>query len=218
MEFRRVHDYMPWIEDIYVLDEYGTLYSRVKSYNGSYKVSLRDKNNKTFAKTVTSLVKPYLNKSTTKQVYQDVWIVEGIPYSKRYITPEHNGYCRVFLKEHKGTKSTDRVRYMLHDLVDFVFNGGSLNLTTHHIDRDKTNNHYTNLVSMTRQEHQRLHMLEDNPKRIYNSFIANHNGIEGLVTCSLLEFERLTGVRYFEVHQGFSTDSDWKFYNYDYKE
>lgn len=218
MIYKNISDKMPWIENMYILSEYGDLYSKIKSYNGSYKLSLRDKNNKPYQITVTSIIKPYLNNSETVELLdRQVVIYKGIPYGIRYNTKERTGYKRVFLKAKDFKSSTDRFRYGLHNLMNYVYNDAPLELSTHHIDRNRDNNHYSNLMSLSRSEHQRLHMLEDNPKRIYNSFVAIHNGIEGLVTCSLAEFKELTGVNRCDVKRGYTEDLKWIFKNHDLK-
>ncbi len=168
MEFRFVSDYLPKIELIYYLSEYGDIFSKVKSYNGSYKVNLHTICGNSIQLCVTKMIKPYLNSPITKMILTDLWIINGEPYVRRYLNPDGR-YLRCMLYE-VGHKH--RVRYQVHSLVNFIFNNNSIDLDTHHLDRNKLNNHYSNLVSLTRSDHKSLHKYEDfhntrlNPREI----------------------------------------------------
>lgn len=87
MQFKRISDYIEGIDKTYFLSEYGDLYWRVKSYNGSYKVNLQVEG-KSKQYTITKLIKPYLGLNITQEIMQDIWIIEGIVCSKRYLNPE----------------------------------------------------------------------------------------------------------------------------------
>ena len=161
MEFRFISDYLPNIEPIYYLSEYGDIYSKVKSYNGSYKINVHTINGEAIQLSVTKMIKPYLNTSITKRILTDLWIINGEPYVKRYLSPDGGRYIRVmlYLVGHKK-----RIRYQLHSLVNFIYNSIDLDthhLDTHHLDRNKLNNHYTNLISISRSDHKSLHKYED---------------------------------------------------------
>lgn len=173
MEFRFISDYLPEIEPIYYISEYGDIYSKVKSYNGSYKINVHTICGEPIQLRVTKMIKPYLNKNITKRILTDLWVINGVPYVKRYLGPEGGRYIRVmlYLDGHKK-----RVRYQLHALVNFIFNKGDFNLDTHHLDRNKLNNHYSNLISICRNDHKSLHKFED-----YHSVRLNAREIEDYI-------------------------------------
>ena len=206
MEFRRISDYIPYIDDSYYLSEYGDVYWRVKSYNGSYKVNLRI-DNKSKQVTITKYIKPFLNTNVTKNIMPDVWIIDGKPYSKRYLTQEHTGYFRIHLYE-KDSKI--RHRFSVHKLVNLIYSGCSLDLDTHHIDGNKLNNHYSNLIGLTKSEHRKLH-IDQGIMQKYEQFTAVHNGIEGVVTCDMKTFCNLTNVSYRAIIRGYTADKTWYF-------
>jgi hypothetical protein len=208
VEFRRVSDYIEGIDENYFLSEYGELYWRVKSYNGSYKVNLHDEEGKPHQVTITKYIKDYIGKDITQEIIKDVWVIQGVICVKRYLNPEkRNNYIdvRLYYKDSK-----ERFKTSIHRLVNLVFNGYPLSLDTHHKDGNRLNNHYTNLIGMTKSEH-RKHHIDDGIMQKYSQFNAIHNGIEGLVTCDMSTFCRITGVNYRAVIRGYTGDRTWVF-------
>lgn len=98
----------------------------------------------------------------------------------------------------------------MHRLVNLVFNSSPLELDTHHLDGNRLNNHYSNLIGLTKSEHRKLH-IDEGIMQKYSSFIAIHNGIEGLVTCDMKTFCEITGVNFRAIKRGYTGDRTWYF-------
>ena len=73
-----------------------------------------------------------------------------------------------------------RTKYAVHKIVDVCFNNGKLDKDTHHIDFNKLNNHYTNLVSLNHKDHLRYHKKGVNGKYLLKYYLYNmhHFGIQ----------------------------------------
>ena len=160
MEYRLIHDYIPFIEDIYLVSEYGDIYLKVKSYNGSYKCAVYDKEGKSTHRCVTDIVKS-LEGIEFKEVEDCLVQYRYELYSKRRILPDKKLYK--YFKFYKNGHEV-RVKYAVHKIVDVCFNNGKLDKDTHHIDFNKLNNHYTNLVSIKHKDHLKYHKKGVNGK------------------------------------------------------
>lgn len=151
MEYKKVHDFIPFIEDIYLVSEYGDIYLKVKSYNGSYKCTVYDENNQSHSKCITELVKSLKNVSF-KEIDKNLVLYDGEFYSRRRIKGDRYKGFKFYKNGHEK-----RVSLGVHKVVDCCFNNGPLKNDTHHIDRNKFNNHYTNLLNISHAEHLKLH-------------------------------------------------------------
>lgn len=211
MNFKLISDYFPEVTNEYYISEYGDIYRRVRSYSGSYKVNIQE-DGKSKQVAITKLIKEYLNTDITVAILKDVYIIHGVPYAKRYINSSDNGYKRIYLNLGTG----GRCRYSIHKLVDVCFNNGDYSLNTHHIDCDKSNNHYTNLESVELSEHLREHKLTKNSKQTLKSFIAVHNGEEIKVTSSIRQFCIKYSINYRAIMRGYTGDRKWIFKDFEY--
>lgn len=183
MRIEQINKYLDFVDPKWYITDNGDVYVRLKKYSKSYRMIIGyNKDGHRKYKSITKEINEF--KSNIYPCYfkkPNIILLEGkIPLEIRYYKPNKDGY-KVF--NCKGSRPIG-----IHRLVGLIFNNIPMELSVHHIDRNKLNNNHTNLVGLTNIEHTKLHAHDkryhpERRKSKYKSFVLiEPKGIKHLYT------------------------------------